>query len=149
MTADTANLGEVTIIRIFDVPPKVVFECMTSPEHLTHFWGPTGVSTPLEKMVVEPRAGGRFETTMVNDESGDEFTMRAEFVEFEPPHRLAWTEADVQGGMVSSVTFNDLGDGRTEAVIHQTNVPEMYRTAEAQAGMASSFDKMDAYLATL
>jgi uncharacterized protein YndB with AHSA1/START domain len=75
--------------------------------------------------------------------------MRAVFVEFEPPHRLAWSEPDVEGGMISAVTFNDLGDGRTEAVIHQTNVPEMYRTAEAQAGMASSFDKMDAYLATL
>jgi uncharacterized protein YndB with AHSA1/START domain len=149
MTTDTSNLGEITITRIFGATPKVVFECMTTPEHLTHFWGPTGVSTPVANIIVEPRVGGRYETTMVNDESGDEFTMHGVFVEFDPPHRLAWSEADVEGGVLNTVTFTDLGDGRTEAVIHQTNVPEMYRTAEAQAGMASSFDKLDAYLITL
>ena len=148
MTTDTSNLGEVTIVRIFEASPQVVFECMTTPEHLTHFWGPTGVSTPIDNITVEPQIGGRYETTMVNDDSGEEFTIRGVFVEYDPPHRLAWTEPDVESSMVTSVTFNDLDDGRTEAVIHQTNVP-MFRTAEAQAGMASSFDKMDAYLKTL
>ncbi len=51
--------------------------------------------------------------------------------------------------MTTSITFTDLGDGRTEVVTHQTNVPEMYRTPEAQAGMQSSFDRFAAYLATL
>jgi uncharacterized protein YndB with AHSA1/START domain len=85
----------------------------------------------------------------VSDESGDEYPMRGMFVDFDPPHHLSWTEAGVEGGMTTAVTFNDLGDGRTEAAIVQTNVPEMYRTPEAQAGLQSSFDKMDAYLATL
>jgi uncharacterized protein YndB with AHSA1/START domain len=149
MTADAANLGELTITRIYGASPKVVFECMTTPEHLTHFWGPIGMSTPLANIVVEPRPGGRFETTMVNDETGDEYPMVAVFVEFDPPRRLSWAEANVEGGMLNSITFNELGDGRTEAVVHQTNVPEMYRSPEAQAGLQSSFDKMDAYLATL
>jgi uncharacterized protein YndB with AHSA1/START domain len=149
MTADTSNLGEVTITRIFDASPQVVFECMTTPEHLSHFWGPTGVSTPIGNITVEPRVGGRYETTMVNDDGSGEFTMHAVFIEFDPPHRLAWTEAGDEESMVTSVSFNDLGDGRTETVIHQTNIPEMFRTAEAQAGMASSFDKLDAYLLTL
>jgi uncharacterized protein YndB with AHSA1/START domain len=149
MTDDSSNLGEVTITRIYQAPPKVMFECMTTPEHLAHFWGPTGVSTPIGNITVEPRPGGRFETIMVDDASGAEYPMRGVFVDFDPPHLLSWTEADVEGGMMTSITFNDLGDGRTEAVTHQTNVPEMFRTAEAQAGLASSFDKMDAYLATL
>jgi uncharacterized protein YndB with AHSA1/START domain len=149
MTADTSNLGEITITRIYQAPPKVMFECMTTPEHLTHFWGPTGVSTPLGNITVEPRPGGKFETIMVNDTNGEEYAMRGVFVDFDPPHKLSWTEADVEGGMITSVTFKDLGDGRTEAITVQSNVPEMYRTAEAQAGLASSFDKMDAYLATL
>ena len=51
--------------------------------------------------------------------------------------------------MTTSITFTDLGDGRTEVFIHQTNVPEMYRTPEAQAGMQSSFDRFAAYLETL
>jgi hypothetical protein len=35
----------------------------------------------------------------------------------------------------------------TEVFTHQTNVPEMYRGAEAQAGLQSDFDRFAAYLA--
>ncbi|MEY2552548.1 MAG: hypothetical protein QOC57_408, partial [Ilumatobacteraceae bacterium] len=60
-----------------------------------------------------------------------------------------WSEPDVEGGMTTSTTFRDLEGGRTEVTIHQTNVPEMYRTPEAQAGMQSSFDRFDAYLRSI
>ena len=49
--------------------------------------------------------------------------------------------------MTTSISFVDRGDGTTEVVTHQTNVPEMYRSPEAQAGMQTSFDKFEAYVA--
>jgi uncharacterized protein YndB with AHSA1/START domain len=52
------GLSELTIIQIFEARPEVVFESMTTPSHLTHFWGPIGMSTPLEGITVEPRPGG-------------------------------------------------------------------------------------------
>jgi uncharacterized protein YndB with AHSA1/START domain len=143
------ELGEMTLTRTWQAPAALLFEVMTTPEHLAHFWGPTGVSTPLANITVEPRPGGRFETIMVNDESGDEYPMRATFVEFDPPNRLSWTEAGVEGGMTTSVTFTDLGDGRCETLTHQTNVPAQFLSAEARSGLESSFVKCDAYLATL
>jgi hypothetical protein len=60
-----------------------------------------------------------------------------------------FSEPDVEGGMTTSLTFTDLGDGRTEVVTHQTNVPEMYLAPEAQAGMQSSFDRFAAYTRSL
>ncbi len=141
--------GELTITRIFGARPEVVFECMTTPSHLTHFWGPIGMSTPLEGITVEPRPGGRFETVMVNDETGEEYPTRGVFVDFDPPHTFSFTEPDVEGGMMTSIVFNDLGDGRTETVTHQTNVPAMLMSPEAQAGLETSFVKFDAYLASL
>ena len=143
------NLGEVTFTRVYDAPRELVWECMTTPEHLTHFWGPEGTNTPIDTIKVDLRPGGIFETIMVNDEDGERYTMTAVYVEIAPPEKLVWTEPDVEGGMTSSTTFNDLGDGRTEVVTHQTNVPEMYRTAEAQAGMQSSLDRFAAYVAGL
>jgi uncharacterized protein YndB with AHSA1/START domain len=143
------QVGEVTYTRVYDAPRDLVFRCMTEPEHLTHFWGPTGTTTPIDRIVVDLRPGGAFETGMVDDASGAEFTMKAVFVEVVVPERLVWTEAGVEGGMTTTSTFRDLGDGRTEVVVHQTNIPEMYRTPEAQAGMQSSFDRFAAYLATL
>jgi uncharacterized protein YndB with AHSA1/START domain len=143
------EVGEITITRIFKARPEVVFECMTTPAHLTHFWGPIGTSTPLERITVEPRPGGRFETVMVNDQNGEEYPMRGVFVEFDPPRAFSFTEADVAGGMTTSIVFNDLGDGRTETVTHQTNVPVMLMSPEAQAGLETSFVKFDEYLTTL
>jgi uncharacterized protein YndB with AHSA1/START domain len=148
MSNATPDLGELTYVRIYDAPRELVFECMTTPAHLTHFWGPTGVSTPLENIVVELRPGGRFETIMVDDATGAEYPMRAVYAEITAPEKLVWTEPDVEGGMTTSIVFNDLGDGRTETVTHQTNVPEMFRSAESQAGMQTSFDRFADYLAT-
>jgi uncharacterized protein YndB with AHSA1/START domain len=145
----TTNLGELTTTRVFEGPPELVFDCMTTPEHLTHFWGPTGTKTPIENITVELRPGGRFETTMVNEADGETYPMRAVYVSLDRPNTITWREADVEGGMLTTITFKDLGDGRTEATTHQTNVPEMYRSAEAQAGMQTSFDRFDVYLAEI
>ncbi|MHB1510265.1 MAG: SRPBCC domain-containing protein [Acidimicrobiales bacterium] len=149
MNDSPTELGELTVVRIFEARPEVVFECMTTPSHLTHFWGPIGMSTPLERITVEPRTGGRFETVMVNDETGEEYPVRGVFVEFDPPRTFAFTEAGVEGGMTTAIVFNDLCDGRTETVTHQTNVPSILMSPEARAGLETSFVKLDAYLATL
>ena len=150
MMSDTnTNLGEVTFTRVYDAPRELIFRTMIEPEHLTHFWGPVGVHTPLENIKIAPRPGGVFETIMVNDADGAEYPSRGVFVEVLEPEKLVWTEPGVEGGMTTSITFTDLGDGRTEVVSHQTNVPEMYRSPEAQAGMQSSFDRFAAYVASL
>jgi len=149
MSETRTNLGEVTYTRTYDAPRDLVFRCMIEPEHLTHFWGPTGVSTPIQNIKVDARPGGVFETTMVNDADGAEYPMKAVFVEIVPPERIVFSEPGVEGGMTTTSTFRDLGNGKTEVIVHQTNIPEMYMSPEAQAGMQSSFDKFAAYLATL
>jgi uncharacterized protein YndB with AHSA1/START domain len=132
--------------RVFSAPRELVFRCMITPEHLAHFWGPTGTTTPLAGITVEPRPGGVFETVMVSDDGGGSYTMRALFDEVVEPERLAWTE--VGSGVRSVSTFTDLGDGRTEVVIEQSNVPQAYRTPEAQAGFLTSLDRLETHLRT-
>lgn len=141
--------GELTYRRVHRASPELLFDCMTTPEHLVHFWGPAGTTTPVGGITVDLRPGGAFETTMVNDADGSTYTMRAVYVEVSRPERLVWAEADVEGGMRTTVTFVDLLDGRTEVVTHQTNVPAAYLSAEAQAGFATSLDRFDAYLVGL
>lgn len=143
----TTGTTEVRITRTFNAPRELVFRCLTEPEHLTHFWGPVGVSTPIENITIDLRVGGVFETILVNDATGEEYPSKAVFTEIDPPSRLAWVEPEF--GMVSTSTLIDLGDGRTEVSIHQTQVPEMFATPEAQAGFQTSLDRFEAYLATL
>lgn len=141
--------GEMTFRRVHRASPELLFDCMTTPEHLARFWGPTGTTTPIDNITVDLRPGGAFETTMVNAADGNTYAMRAVYAEVSRPDRLVWVEAGVEGGMRTEVTFVDLGDGRTEVVTHQTNVPEAYLSAEAQAGFATSLDRFDAYIASL
>jgi uncharacterized protein YndB with AHSA1/START domain len=144
----TGDVGELTYRRVHRASRELIFACMTTPEHLTRFWGPAGTTTPLEGITVDLRPGGVFETVMVGTD-GSRYIMRAVYVEVDPPERLVWSEPDVEGGLTTTLTFVDLGDGHTEVVTHQTNVPASYRTPEARAGFASSLDRLDAYLAGL
>jgi uncharacterized protein YndB with AHSA1/START domain len=136
--------AELIITRIYNAPRELLFACMTEPEHLTHFWGPVGVTTPVDNIKVDLRVGGVFETIMVNEATGDQYHSRGIYTEIDPPETLSWQEAD--GGMTTTSTFVDLGDGRTEVRIHQTNVPEMYATPESQAGFNSSLDRFERYI---
>jgi uncharacterized protein YndB with AHSA1/START domain len=140
-------VAELIYTRVVDAPRELVFRCMIEPDHLTHFWGPAGVSTPLENIKVDARPGGVFETVMVNDADGSQYPVRAVYVEVVEPEKLVWTEPDT--GVTTTSTFSDLGGTRTEVRIRQTNVPEAFRSPEAQAGFATSLDRFAAYLAAL
>lgn len=139
--------GEFTYRRIHRANRELLFDCMTQPEHLTRFWGPDGTNTPADGITVDLRPGGAFETVMVNAADGSQYTMRAEYVEVRRPERLVWTEPGVEGGMTTTITFRELGDGRTEVVTHQTNVPAMFAEPEARKGFETSLRRFDDYIA--
>jgi len=139
-------MTELSYTRVFDAPRDLVFRCMLEPEHLTHFWGPAGTSTPLDGITVDPRPGGVFETVMISDADGGSYTMRAVYAEIVPPERIVWTEPGT--GMITTSTFTDLGGARTEVRIHQVNVPDTFGRPEDQARFLTSLDRFAAYLRT-
>jgi uncharacterized protein YndB with AHSA1/START domain len=139
------SVDELVYRRIFHAPRELVWRCLTDPVELAQFWGPRGMTTPLDGIVVELRAGGRFETLMVGDLGSHR--MVATFTEVIPPERLAWVEP--ASGMQTTGTLTDLGDGSTEAVIHQRHVPEPMRLPQARAGFLTSLDKLEEHLARL
>jgi uncharacterized protein YndB with AHSA1/START domain len=147
--SDTAEHGELTYRRVHEASRELLFDCMTSPEHLAQFWGPAGTTTPEDGITVDLRPGGVFETVMVNDSDGSRYTMRAVYVEVQRPAKLMWAEPDVEGGMTTTITFTDLGEGRTEVGTHQANVPAAFRSRGAQDGFATSLDRFGAYIAEL
>ncbi len=139
--------GELRFSRTFDAPRELVFACMTDADHLTHFWGPAGVSAPRHRMTLDARPGGLFETVMVSDADGSEYPTRAVFDEVRPPELLVWTES--HSGMRVRSEFVALGSDRTEVRIHQTYVPEAFSAPEARQGFESSLDRFATYLAGL
>jgi uncharacterized protein YndB with AHSA1/START domain len=142
--ARTDAHNELRFTRVFDAPRELVFRCMTDPDHLTHFWGPKGVRAPRERIVVDARPGGVFETVMVNESDGSEYPTRAVYDEVRAPELLSWTES--HSGLRVTTRFVALGPDRTEVRIHQKFVPEAFLLPEVQAGFLSSLDRFGAYL---
>ena len=142
--AEHAGTGELRFTRVFDAPRELVFRCMTEADHLTHFWAPRGVSAPRDRMEVDARPGGVFETVMVNDSDGSEYPTRAVYDEVRPPELLSWTES--HSGLRVTTQFVALGPDRTEVRIHQRFVPEAFMAPDAQAGFLTSLDRFGAYL---
>ena len=133
--------------REFDAPRSLVFRCMVEPEHLTHFWGPLGTTTPLDTITVDARPGGAFATVMVNDADGSTYPTSARYLEVNPPERLSWVED--RSGMTVTITFTELDDDRTQVEIEQTNVPAPMMEPANQAGFLTSLDRFAAHLARL
>ena len=81
--------GEFTYRRVHDAPRELLFDCLTQPEHLTHFWGPDGMTTPAAGITVDLRPGGSFETVMVNAADGSTYTIiQHQQVKYAQPFRL-------------------------------------------------------------
>jgi uncharacterized protein YndB with AHSA1/START domain len=134
---------ELVYRRVLRSSRELVWRCLTEPSELAQFWGPRGMSTPLDGIVVELHAGGRFETAMVGEHGS--YRMVATFTDVVPPEMLAWIES--ASGMQTSSTLTDLGDGCTELVIRQRHAPDPMRSPEARAGFLSSLDKLEEHLA--
>jgi uncharacterized protein YndB with AHSA1/START domain len=141
--------GEFTYHRVHRASREQLFDCLTQPEHLTRFWGPDGTTTPVDGITVDLRPGGAFEAVMVNDSDGSSYTMSAVYSEVRRPERLAWIEAAIEGGMTTTITFTDIGDGRTEVITHQTNVSPVMADPDARRGFETSLRRFADYVGQL
>ncbi|MET8698209.1 SRPBCC domain-containing protein [Kitasatospora sp. NPDC004723] len=142
----TENLGTLSIVRELRATPAEVFRAYVEPAQFVRFWGPVGTHVPLDTVTIEPEVGGRFDSTMVIEATGDRYPLRARFTAIREDEMLEFFEEGV--GLTGRITLSDLGDGRTQVLMEQENVPAMFLGPEAEAGHNSSFDRLVEYMAT-
>lgn len=128
-----------------DAPVQRVWDAYMNPDTFCRFFAPEGLSIPRESVVIEPWVGGKFECTMVFDESGEESPNTGVIVEFDPPHRYVGAE-DMWGGFLSSWDFTD-EDGGTLITVVQTGLPpELAGSPEVLEAFRSSYRKLGSVL---
>lgn len=102
----------VVVTREFDAPRELLFKTYTDPALIPRWWGPTWLTTEVERM--EPREGGRWR--FINrDAEGGEHNFHGVYHEVTAPSRLVYTfEYEGAPGhvMLEIVTFEDR-NGRT------------------------------------
>ena len=145
-----SNPTETTIERVFDAPRELVFKAWTDPAHVARWWGPKGFANPVCE--VDARPGGTFLIHMTAPD-GAVYPTKGTFHEVVPPERLVVTSTafDDENGVPqlevrNTVTFADLGGGRTKLTLHALVLKSTPELQPALAGMNSgwnqSFDKL-------
>ncbi len=82
-----------TITRELAAPRSLVFEALTLPEHFAVWFGTAAVEVPQESLSMDVRVGGAFRAVMVLPD-GNRIHWAGEYVEVDPPARLAMTLTD-------------------------------------------------------
>jgi uncharacterized protein YndB with AHSA1/START domain len=134
---------QMSYTRVFDAPREVVWKAWTEPEQLTLWWGPRGITTPLETIEVDLRPGGVFRMTMVLDADGTEYPTEMEFREVAEPERLvfAWEAQRGLGAGQVTVTFKDLG-GKTEVTSRYDGFTTDEIAADSEVGWNQQLDRL-------
>jgi len=138
---------EFTITRVFNAPRELVFKAWTDPARLAAWYGPRGLSTPIDRIELDVRPGGRWRACMVRDDNGIEFPSHGEYREVVEPERLVFTwELDRSGGeSLITITFADHGD-KTEMTFHQTGFATGDESMSVEDGWLRSIDRLTEHL---
>ncbi len=130
-TVSTPSEREIHIERIFDAPRERVWQAMTDPALVAHWWG-RGNKLVIERF--EPVRGGHWRFVEHSAQGVHGFEGR--FREVTPIERVVQTfEWDGMPGhvIIETIDFEDLGDGRTRII----NV-SLFHTQEERDGMLHS-----------
>lgn len=145
------NDREIRIERVFDAGRERVWRAFTEPALVAQWWG-RGNEVVVERMEVERGGHWRF----VEHSSDGVHGFEGRYREVSPPERLVHTfEWDGMPGhvVIWTVTFEDLGDGRTRVVntslFHTTEERDGMVSSGMESGMAAAYAALDRLLDTL
>ncbi len=141
VTITTPSSREIQMVRVFDAPRALVFDCWTKPELLKQWLtGP-----PKWRMIaceVDLREGGRYRYKW-RDLEGHELAMGGVYREIAAPERLVQTELfdqDWTGGESVSTLVLTEQDGQTTATITMLYASEDACEGALQSGMAKGVE---------
>jgi uncharacterized protein YndB with AHSA1/START domain len=132
-------MSGITITRVYHAPRELVWKAWTEPDQLARWWGRRGWNAVPSTILMDVRPGGAFHVNTVSEADGAELATEGTYREVVAPERLVLGNAE---GALTTVTFTDLGDGRTEMKFH-TTAPTGER---AEGGLASAFDRLAEHL---
>ena len=130
--------------RVLPAPRARVFAACTEPDELAKWWGPHGFTSPSIELDV--RVGGSYRIAM-QPPDGELFHLSGEFLEVEPPARLAYTfrweepDPDDQETIVT-LSFADRGDS-TEVTFTQRAFATEARRALHEQGWTDGFERLE------
>lgn len=147
-TVTTPSDREIRMTRLFDAPRALVFEAMTRPEHIKHWWGNLGEGYSVPVCEVDLRVGGKWR--FVNrTPSGEQAVFYGEYREVAPPERVVFTEffepfPDTESVVTAELTEENGKTRMTATVAYPSReVRDMVKATGMERGAALSYDRLE------
>lgn len=149
-TAERTSDREIVITRLFDAPPRIVFEAWTRPELLVKWWVPKSSGMVLLSCEMDVRVGGTYRLVFQCEPEPLAFFGR--YTEVIPHARLVWTNEEGEAGVaVTTVTFEER-EGKTLVVVRELHPSKEALDAMAcgmEEGTREAHEQLDELLLTL
>jgi uncharacterized protein YndB with AHSA1/START domain len=145
------NVPTIRIIRDFAAPLDRVFRAWVDPELVVKWLGPKSSEMRIDQW--NAHTGGNYRYVAVQD--GEEVAaFYGSFHEVRPNERLVQTftwEGMPDGVSLETMTFEDLGDGRTRtvglSVVDSFEGRDAIMASGMEVGVYEGYEKLDALLA--
>jgi len=145
------NLPTIRIIRHFDAPPEKVFRAWIEPDLVVQWLGPKSTEMRIDKWDAD--TGGNYRYVAI--QNGEEVAaFYGSFHEVRPSERLVQTftwEGMPDGVSLETMTFEDLGNGRTRtiglSVVENLETRDAIMASGMDVGVNEGYEKLDALLA--
>jgi uncharacterized protein YndB with AHSA1/START domain len=140
---------QITLSRVFDASPELVYRAFVDPDQLCLWFGPDGFSVPCESVQIDARPGGFQRFTLVSD-TDPEIRSRvdATFAEVVENELLAGHQ-EIEGApgsrIILRLEFHSEAPGKTRLDLRQGPFTEE-RGQDTKAGWESSFGRLDSLL---
>ncbi|SNY73692.1 SRPBCC family protein [Paractinoplanes atraurantiacus] len=143
------DLPIIRITRDFAATPEQLFRAHTDPELYAQWVGPDGTKAQIDRW--DATTGGAWRFT--GSAGGQEYGFHGCFHEVSPT-RIVQTftyEGDPDGVSLETLTFEDLGNGRTR--LHGQSLVESFEARDAwlesgmETGVNDGYAKLDALVA--
>jgi uncharacterized protein YndB with AHSA1/START domain len=147
-TFTTPSDREIVITRVVDAPRELVFDVLTDPEHVPHWYGLRTWSLPTCDIDLRPGGNWRY---VLRSPEGQDMGMSGTYREVERPERLVSTESfdDYPGESLNTMVLTE-EDGKTRITVTVLYESKEIRDAVIDSGMekgaAVTYDRLAEYL---
>ncbi|MEU9574841.1 SRPBCC domain-containing protein [Streptomyces massasporeus] len=140
----------VRLRRALDGSCPAVYRELTDPRELARWWGPDGFIIPSVESDLRP--GGAYRIAM-RPPDGELFYLVGEFLEVQPPERLAytfrWEDPDPEDReTVVTLSLHEIDAARSELVLDQGDFASERRRALHEEGWSQGLGKLAELLAS-
>lgn len=144
-----AKTNEIEIIRVYDAPVKLVWECFTDLKHQANWWGPRGFTITTKSKDLRP--GGKWIYTM-HGPDGTDYPNIATYHEVVKYQKLVYDHGgneERQKLFTVTVTFREEMGKTIMCMIMALDTPEAAKEIKKhikQANGNSTWDRLGEYL---